>query len=405
MVLRNDYFDTLWHFKDKQIIKVITGLRRSGKSTLMEQFCEKLRDSGISDDQIFYLKMDDVINEPMLDYHILHFAIRAQMKPDKMNYILIDEVQMCKDFQKAINSLFLRKNVDIYLTGSNADLLSGELATLLSGRYITIDILPFSFSEYINAAKDNHFPEQPIEDAYRDYIRFGSMPFTLQLKRDEKEIQQYLSDVYNTIIVKDIVARHQINDFKSLESVIKFVFDNCANIFSAKKIADTLTSGGKKTSSPTVENYLQYLEECFMIYRIDRYDIKGKARLSSLPKYYIADIGLRNSVCGFRNIDTGHILENLIFLELKRRKYEVYTGKNGDNEIDFIAYNQNEKYYIQVSETVKNEETLQRELKSFNNIRDAYPRILITLDYDINADYNGVRSINAYDFLLGKVQL
>lgn len=398
---RNKYFRNVDAFKDKQIIKVITGIRRCGKSVFMEQYAQKLRDEGVSESQIMFIKLDDMDNEILCEYHNLYAFIKSGLIENKMNYIFIDEVQLCKDFQKPIESLFNRKNVDLYLTGSNADILSGELATLLSGRYVTIDMQPFSFSEYLECAEENNFPEQSLEERYSDYFRFGGMPFTLQLKKNQEDIFQYLNGVYNTIIVKDIAARHQIKDVSVLEAVIKYIFKNCANFLTSKKISDTITSSGRKTSQPTVENYMRFLEECFLIYKVERYDVRGKEILKNIAKYYIADTGLRNMLLGFRNIDTGHILENQVFLELKRRHFEIYTGRNQSQEIDFVAKKQDSIFYIQVAETVKEAETLERELSAFKNIPDFYPRILITMDKNPNADFNGVKNVYALDFLNG----
>lgn len=398
---RSKYFRNVDAFKDKQIIKVITGIRRCGKSVFMEQYAQKLRNEGVSESQIMFIKLDNMDNELLCEYHNLYAFIKSGLVENKMNYIFIDEVQLCKDFQKPIESLFNRKNVDLYLTGSNADILSGELATLLSGRYVTIDMQPFSFSEYLECAKENNFPEQSLEESYSDYFRFGGMPFTLQLKKNQEDIFQYLNGVYNTIIVKDIAARHQIKDVSVLEAVIKYIFKNCANFLTSKKISDTITSSGRKTSQPTVENYMRFLEECFLIYKVERYDVRGKEILKNIAKYYIADTGLRNMLLGFRNIDTGHILENQVFLELKRRHFEIYTGRNQSQEIDFVAKKQDSIFYIQVAETVKEAETLERELSAFKNIPDFYPRILITMDKNPNADFNGVKNVYALDFLNG----
>lgn len=402
---RNSYFQSVNNFKDKQVIKVFTGMRSCGKSVLMEQYIQKLRNEGISDSQIIFIRLDDLENELLLHYSNLYAFIKSALLDDKMNYVFIDEVQMCHGFQKAVLSLFNYKNVDLYLTGSNADLLSGELATLLSGRYVTIDMLPFSFSEYLECTKENNFPEQSLEENYFDYIRFGSMPFTVQLQKNQESIYQYLNGVYNTVIVKDIARRHQIKDMEVLESVIKFMFENCGNICTSKKISDTLTSSGRKTTQPTVENYMHFLEECFLIYKVERYDVRGKERLKNLAKYYITDIGLRNMLLGFRNIDMGHILENLVFLELKRKHFEIFTGRNNEAEIDFVVKKQNQILYIQVAESVKDSATLERELSAFKNINDSYPRILITMDKSLNEDYNGVRNINALDFFTGKTEL
>lgn len=405
MIIRENYFKDILAFKDKQVIKVLTGLRRCGKSFLMEQLISKYIKDGISENQIIYYRLDELENENLLNYKTLYETIKTHLVPNKMNYIFLDEVQFCKDFQKAVDSLYNKKNTDIYITGSNSDLLSSEIATLLSGRYITIDMQPFSFSEYLKGRKENSLSVENLEQCYSDYVKYGSLPFTVQLKNDERNINQYLNGVYNTILLKDISARHQINDISNLGAVIRFMFANTANICTSKKISDTLTSGGRKVSQPTVENYMHYLEECFMVYKVGRFDIKGKEYLKSLCKYYIADTGLRNMLLGYRNIDSGHILETLIFLELKRRKYELYTGKIGDLEIDFIAKSPRYITYIQVAESVKSPETLERELKPFSKLKDSYPCILITMDKTFNEDYNGVRHINALDFLISKEKI
>lgn len=401
MTIRSDYFEQIYAFKDKQVIKVLTGLRRCGKSFLMEQFIEKLKSDGISESQIVFYRLDDIENEALLDYKTLYETVKSHFS-DKMTYIFLDEIQLCPNFQKAVDSLFNKKNTDIYITGSNSDLLSGELATLLSGRYVTIDMQPFSFSEYLHERGENGLENKNLEQCYFDYVRYGSLPFTVQLKNNEQNINQYLNGVYNTILLKDISMRHQINDISNLETVIRFMFANTANICTSKKISDTLISGGRKISQPTVENYMHYLEECFMVYKVGRYDIKGKEYLKTRSKYYIADTGLRNMLLGYRNIDTGHILETLVFLELKRRKYELYTGKIGELEIDFVAKTPKGIQYVQISESVKNSETLERELKPFSKLSDSYPCFLITMDRTPNEDFNGVRHINAIDFLCGR---
>ncbi len=403
MVIRKDYFEEVLAFRDKQIIKVITGLRRCGKSLFMEQIIAKYLADGIHENQIIYYRLDELENEKLLDYKTLYETIKARLVDNKKNYIFLDEIQLCPEFQKAVDSLYNKKNTDIYLTGSNSDLLSGEIATLLSGRYVTINMQPFSFSEYLKGREENDLPVADLEECYYDYVRYGSLPFTVQLKSDERNIHQYLNGVYNTILLKDISVRHQINDISNLEAVIRFIFANTANICTSKKISDTLTSGGRKVSQPTVENYMRYLEECFMVYRVERYDIKGKEYLKTLCKYYIADTGLRNMLLGYRNIDSGHILETLVFLELKRRKYEIYTGKIGDMEIDFVARTPRSITYIQVAESVKDEATLEMELKPFRKLKDAYPCVLITLDKTLNEDFDGVKHINALDFFMGQL--
>lgn len=399
---RDSYLNQLEAFKDKQIIKVITGIRRCGKSVLMEQFMSRLKKDGVTDEQIIFIKLDDMEFEDLLDYKNLYVHIKNRLTK-KRNYIFIDEVQLCKDFQKPVESFFSNPNCDIYLTGSNADVLSGELATLLSGRYITIEMQPLVFSEYLEQSKkyESEKNNPSIEQKFFDYEKFGGFPFTLQLEKNTENINQYLNGIYNTIIVKDIARRHQINDISTLESVIKFIFSNTANILSSKKIADTLTSGGRKVSQPTVENYLHFLQECFLIYRVERFDVRGKEILKSLAKYYIADSGLRNTLLGYRNIDTGHLLENLVFLELKKRRYKIFVGKNQEAEIDFVLEKQNQIIYVQVSESIKEKETFNRELGAFKNINDNYPKIIITSDRIPNTDFNGIKIINSYDFFMG----
>lgn len=401
IITRESYLKQLEAFKDKQIIKVISGIRRCGKSFLMEQFVQKLKNEGIQENQIIFIRLDDMDFENLCDYKNLYSYIKKRLT-EKRNYIFIDEVQLCENFQKPIESFFANPNNDIYLTGSNADVLSGELATLLSGRYVSIEMQPLTFKEYIELSKKYESESSSIEESFVDYEKFGGFPFTLQLEKNEENINQYLNGIYNTIIVKDIAKRHHINDVSILESVIKFIFSNTANILSSKKIADTLTSGGRKVSQPTVENYLQFLAECFLIYKVERFDVRGKEILKSLAKYYIADSGLRNMLLGYRNIDTGHLLENLVFLELKKRNFKIFVGKNLDSEIDFVCQKQNQIFYIQVSETIKEKQTFEREINVFKNINDNYPRILITSDRTPNSDYNGIKILNSYDFFMGK---
>lgn len=405
MVNRNSYIERLNSFKNKQIIKVITGIRRCGKSVLMNQFKKNLLLSGVNQDQIISVNLEELENESLLNYQNLYSYIINHMQKDKMNYIFVDEVQLCVNFQKAIDSLFVKSNTDIYLTGSNANLLSGELATLLSGRYVTIEVQPFSFKEFLEykSTDANSISNQNLnlQQLYLDYVRYGSFPFTLQLNNNEEDINQYLTGIYTTIIVKDIAVRHQIKDISILESVIRFMFNNTGNICSSKKISDTLTSGGRKVSQPTVENYMYYLQECYMIYEVKRFDIKGKEYLKTLSKYYIADSGLRNALLGYKNIDTGHILENLVYLELRRRSYKIYVGKVDSLEIDFVAVNQNETLYIQVSESLKEESTLNRELAPLKSIKDFNPRYIITMDLSPNTNIDGIKIINALDFLSG----
>jgi len=313
--------------------------------------------------------------------------------------VIIDEVQNAVEFQKAVDSLYIKDNVDLYITGSNAYILSGELATLLSGRYVTIEVLPLSFKEIV----DSRSSENQLDVLYRDYLRWGGFPYVIQLLNDEKLIHQYLEGIYNTILKKDIIARNKVSDIFVLEDVIRFVFDNIGNIVSSKKISDTLTSSGRKVSRPTVDSYLNYLVSGYAVYKVNRYDIKGKEYLKSLEKYYVTDLGLRNYLLGFRNMDRGHILENVIYLELKRRGYEIYIGKYDDKEIDFVAKNNDEVYYIQVAETIKSNDTLERESVPLRVIKDYHRRVIMTLDYDVNKSFDGIIVMNALDWLTLKV--
>lgn len=320
------------------------------------------------------------------------------MLPDKMNYIFLDEIQHVADYQKAVDSLFIKKNADVYITGSNAYFMSGELATLLSGRYIELKMLPLSFKEYTSA-----FPSIiSKEELYRNYVYNSSFPYTVNLT-DRRNIHAYLDGIYNTVVLNDIVTRKNIQDPSMLKSVLKYMFDNIGNLCTAKKIADTMTSAGRKISPRTVENYLDGILDSLLMYKVSRYDIKGKEYLKLQDKYYLADIGLRYYLLGTRNVDQGHILENIVYLELLRRGYQVYIGKAGNTEVDFVAqdYDGNMEYY-QVSWSVHDESTLQRELKPLASINDHNLKVLLTMDNDPPISYNGIRQKYVLDWLLDK---
>ena len=396
MIERPNYLEELISFKEKDLIKIVTGIRRCGKSTLFDLYIEYLLSHGVNKNQIIRMNLEDYEFNDIIDYNDLYNYINSKLLNDKMNYVFIDEVQKITDFQKACDSLYIKKNVDLHITGSNSKLLSGELATLLSGRYIEIKMLPLSFKEYIS-----YVGESDIQKKYVDYITKSSFPYTLKLE-SPKEIRMYLDGLYNTVIVNDIAERKEISDIGMLKDVIKFMFDNVGNLCSSTSIANTMTSNGRKISVPTVEKYLEALVESFVLYKVSRYDIKGKNYLTTGSKYYLSDIGLRYYLLGSKNIDEGHILENVVYLELLRRGYEVYIGKNDDNEVDFVAVNEKGEEYYQVAFTVKEEKTLERELKPLDNINDHNPKYLLTTDYTPYTSHNGIKQINVFDWLLDK---
>lgn len=393
MVERKQYLEKLKKLKDKQIIKVVTGVRRCGKSTLLVQFREYLKACGVAPEQIISINFEDVIYGDMLDYKLLYEYISNKLVNGKMTYIFLDEVQNVSEFQKAVDSLFIKENVDIYLTGSNAQMLSGELATLLSGRYIEVKMLPFSFAEYFALVGGDK------KVAWQKYFQRGGFPYLAKLD-DESVDMDYLSGIYSSVLLKDIVARKKVQDVFLLESVIKFLFDNIGNIVSTKKIADTLTSFGRKTTSQTVENYLTALMEAFVLYRAGRYDVKGKQHLRSLEKYYVVDVGLRRLLLKDNYKDVGYILENIVYLELIRRGYNVSIGKVDDLEIDFIAEKYGDRFYFQVAATVLDSTTFEREVASLKKVSDNYPKYIISMD-EYPMGLNGINQINIIDFLLG----
>ena len=400
MIERTDYLEQLKRFKDKELIKVVTGIRRSGKSTLFELFINYLNEIGIKDDQIISINLENA------DYNFenhkeLYDYINKQLDAKKQFYVFLDEVQNVPMFQRAVDSLYIKKNVDVYITGSNAYLLSGELATLLSGRYVEIKMLPLSFKEYLSAF-DNK--EKSRYEYFLDYMKNGGMPGNISILQDNpNDLDTYLEGTFTTIVYKDIITRNNITDRMLLESVLKFIFDSIGSPISTKKISDTLTSKGMTTSNHTVENYISAFIDSFLIYKAERFDVKGKNLLVRDYKYYVVDQGLRSYLLGKKaDSDMGHILENIIYLELLRRGYKVYVGKVDDLEIDFVAENRDGLKYYQVALSVRDEKVLERELRSLQKTGDHYPKYIITLDMDLEADYDGITKINAIDWLLNK---
>ena len=393
MVKRKEYLEKLKKLKDKQMIKIVTGVRRCGKSTLLKQFRDYLmNECGVAQEQVIFINFENLAYEHLLDYKALYQYITERLCENKKNYIFLDEIQAVSNFQKTVDSLFIKNNVDLYITGSNAHLLSGELATLLSGRYVEISILPLSFAEYYELVGGNK------RDAWQNYFKYGGFPYAASLEDDDIRTD-YLSGIYHTVLLKDIVSRKKVQDVMLLESVVKFLFDNIGNIVSSKKISDSLVSNGRKTTSVTIENYVEGLMESFILYKTNRYDMKGKQHLKSLEKYYLVDVGLRRLLLGDKNADIGHILENIVYLELIRRGYQVAIGKIGDLEIDFIAEYNGEKIYYQVAASVLSPETFSREIAPLQKVTDNYPKFILSMD-EISINEDGIKQINIIDFLM-----
>ena len=397
LIKRIEYLDELKRWKDKDLIKVVTGIRRCGKSTLFELFIEYLKEENIDDNHIISINLES-LEYNFSDYKELYNYVMSKIKDDNKYYIFLDEVQNVEKFQKAVDSLYIKKNIDIYITGSNAFLLSGELATLLTGRYIEIKMLPLSFKEYVSAfPSDNNY-----QALFLKYMRNGGMPGTISILDSEmNDVNKYLDSIFSTVVFKDIMARNKITDKTLLENIIKFIFDSIGSPISTKKISDTLTSKGISISNHTVENYINSFVESYLIYKAERFDVKGKNLLVRDYKYYSVDTGLRSFLLGKKSdSDMGHILENIVYLELIRRGYRVYVGKVDDMEIDFVAENRDGLKYFQVALTVRDEKVLERELRALQKTGDHYSKVLITMDMDLSADYEGITKINVIDWLL-----
>lgn len=394
-VVRREYLERLNNLKHKKLIKIVTGIRRCGKSTVLEMFRAQLLNEGVEENQIIFLNLEEYENKDLRNPDALYSYIKERLT-SKMNYIILDEIQRVENFPDVVDSLYVKKNVDLYLAGSNSSLLSSEIATLISGRYVEIKMLPLSFKEFVVATRQ----EDNLSKAYNQYVSTSSFPYVLELLQTPAEINPYLEGIYNTVLVKDIIDRKKISDTTVLKSVTRFLFDNIGLELSSKKIADTLTSNSRKSDPKTIEKYVSALEESFIVYRAGRYNIKGKEYLKSLEKYYVSDIGLRNFMLGKKAMDVGHILENVVYLELLRRHYDVYVGKIDDAEVDFVAQTQDGNTYFQVAASVRDEQTLQRELRPLKAVKDNYPKMILTLDDDPPGDYDGITRMNALDWLM-----
>lgn len=400
MIYGLEYMQQLKAFKDNKIIKIITGLRRSGKSTLLQMYRDELITNGVSLSQIQYINFELMKYDNIRSYKQLYKLIVENIIPNKKNYLFLDEIQQVEGWEKAINSLILEYDTDIYVTGSNAYLLSSELATLISGRYVEIKILPLSFKEYYEFYKES---KKDKEEIFNNYLKYGGLPQLLSLPSDEKTISTFLESIYDTIILKDVVSRNKLKDVDLLKRVFAFICGNVGSITSANNIAKYIANETKLDSSirpATICNILEMLENAFIIYRANRYDIKGKEVLKSLEKYYVADTGLKNTIMGYTLENYGHSIENVVYLELLRRGYKVYVGKCNNKEIDFIASNKEETRYFQVTESLKDSNTCEREISPFYLTNDFYEKTIITTDKTYVTNIRGIKIVNLIDFLL-----
>lgn len=398
MIIRDTYLKRMIDAKDTEFIKVITGVRRSGKSTLLLMFKDYLINNNISSENIIYINFESAMYDDIKNYKDLYKFVASKIKKDKM-YLLLDEVQNVTAWEKAINSFKVDFDIDIYITGSNAYLLSSELSTLLSGRYIEIKIYPLSFKEYLIF---NNYDRNNLEDKFNEYLKYGGLPAITLIKDNSDLVLSYLGDIYNTIVKKDIIDRNNIKDTALLENIIRYLSNNIGSPISTTKISNYLNSNKITSNSnhQTIDNYLSMLEKSFIMYKAERTDIKSKALLKTLGKYYISDTGIRNIILGFRNIDEGHLLENVVYLELLRRGYRVNIGKSGAYEVDFVAENPNVVRYYQVTQSLTDENVKKREIRSLESISDNYEKIILTMDKSINNDFNGIKVMNIIDWLL-----
>lgn len=398
LIARDRYLEWLLSWKDKHVIKVVSGVRRCGKSKLFEIYRNHLMQHGVAADQIIAINFEELEYEDLTSYRELYDYVNARLAPGKTTYVFLDEIQHVDHYEKAVDGLFIKDNVDVYITGSNAYFMSGELATLLSGRYIELKMLPLSFKEFCSAEGN---AEKSRDMLFNEYITSGSFPFIAETQIDEQKAKEYVRSLYDTIIVRDVVDRLRVSDVSTLLNITKFLLHNIGSKVSHKKIADTLTSSGNKVDQKTVSKYIKGLTDSLTLYAAPRYNVKGRQLLSTNCKYYAVDLGLRNALVKTSDSDIGHILENVVYLELLRRGYDVYVGDIENGEIDFVAIKPDDTQYFQVSATTLEESTLKRELAPFAAVRDNYPKILLTLDTIFGtADYDGVKKRNVIDWLL-----
>lgn len=406
MIERKTYIEQIKPFINTDLIKVLTGIRRSGKSILLKLLVEEIKKMGINSEQIISLNFEDIKNKRLCTAESLNDFILSEAKKGEKNYLFLDEIQEVENWEKVINSLRIQEeyNFDIFITGSNAKLLSGELATYLAGRYVEFKIFPFSFSEFYAALEEQQENNKITKDeAFKQYIKFGGMPFLYNLKFNYPASMQYLADIYSSIILKDITQRNKIRDIDLLERIIKYILANIGNTFSANSLVKFFKSENRKVAIDTILNYIKFCEEAMLIYRVERYDLLGKKILTINEKYYIADHGIREAILESNERDINQVFENIIHLELLRRGYKVKIGKINELEIDFICEkNSNEKIYIQVAYLLASEETLKREFTPLEKIGDNFPKYIISYD-QFDFSKNGINHINIVDFLMNKI--
>ena len=403
MVQRKEYLDRLIDWKDEQVIKVVTGIRRCGKSTLLIQFQQWLKENGVTEEQIVSVNFEELEYEDLLDYKKLHRYLKENLASGKTTYIFLDEIQKVPYFEKVVDSLYVKPNVDLYITGSNAYMLSGDLATLLTGRYVEIKMLPLSFREFLSMTGLE--PEQ----GFSEYLRNGGMPYIAAMNRTNEKVSTYLEGIYNTVIVKDIEDRQarkendpskrKITDIALLKTIAKYLASVVGNPVSVRSITDYLVSNGRKISPNTVGDYVEALTESFIFYPAERFDIVGKQLLKANRKMYIVDLGLRNHILPRKNYDLGFSLENLVYFELLRRGYRVTVGKLGNTEVDFVAEKQGAYQYFHVTADMTAKETFEREIRPLENIRDNYEKMILTMDRLTPGNYNGIRVQYLLDWL------
>jgi len=399
------YVNWLTSWKEHDLIKVVTGARRAGKSTILELFRQRLITQGVSAEQLVCINLEDPDQERDFAAGLnLYDHLKANLPHDRLSYVFIDEAQHLQELERTIAGLSLLPNVDLYLTGSNSGFLSGDLATRLTGRYVELHVLPLSYKEYVAGFQtpDQSPGTAPI-DPWQIYLRDGGFPYTVRLQPDQQMIREYLMDVLNTVTLRDIAPRQNSFNPTLFNSILEFMFDNIGNLASVNKISNTLTSLGRRTSRTAVETYLQGLVASYLLYPSQRYDLRGKAYLENSAKYYVVDIGMRRALLGGRHPDVGHVLENIVYLELLRRRNKVSVGKIGPAEVDFIADGQDGLTYIQVCQTVSDPAVLERELSPLRAIHDHYPRLLLVGDDQQPANHDGVGQFSVRDWLMGTI--